>query len=323
MNIVILRYGQLGDVVLSSALIESLYRYHNIYLATKEIYSGLYIEDIRVKKMFFLKNDSPKSIFEHIKDIKTINPELIFDIYGKLRSIIISKFLKVKTIKYYSFRKERKKILQTKDIKDIIPHSFQWYLNCLKKVDIQYDRVVFPNLYISQKIPTQINKIINNNKWIAIHLHSKKLNRVIPSEIVKYSVEKLRKEGFNFLLIGNKSKDKLEVDLDLRDKLSLSELKTLLSKCLLLISSDSGPLHISEAVGTPVVGIYGAASSNLGFAPFMKSSKIVEIDIPCRPCSLHGSDICYNNTMDCILKINPETIFLKTKELIENCNLSS
>lgn len=59
-----------------------------------------------------------------------------------------------------------------------------------------------------------------------------------------------------------------------------------------VITNDSGLLHFSEAVGTPVVALFGPTTEELGFAPAGIRSIRIEKDLACRPCSLHGSHTC-------------------------------
>jgi ADP-heptose:LPS heptosyltransferase len=62
-----------------------------------------------------------------------------------------------------------------------------------------------------------------------------------------------------------------------------------LSGARALLSNDSGLMHLAEAVGTPVVAIYGPTSRELGFGPGMELSRVVEAgSLWCRPCSKTG-----------------------------------
>jgi ADP-heptose:LPS heptosyltransferase len=69
---------------------------------------------------------------------------------------------------------------------------------------------------------------------------------------------------------------------DLSGELSLGMLGALLKKAALLVSNDSGPVHIAAAVGTPVVSIFGRYEPGLGpkrWQPLGKNSRIVAKDV--------------------------------------------
>lgn len=70
---------------------------------------------------------------------------------------------------------------------------------------------------------------------------------------------------------------------DLTGKTSLAELAAVVSRCDVLISGDSGPLHLATALGKRVVGLYGPTDPVLS-GPFADDAIIVRAGIPCSPC---------------------------------------
>jgi len=71
-----------------------------------------------------------------------------------------------------------------------------------------------------------------------------------------------------------------------------SELVALLSRARALVTGDSGPGHVASAVGTPVVAIFGPTVPAFGYTPWGERNRIVETDLPCRPCDHHGPRVC-------------------------------
>lgn len=68
----------------------------------------------------------------------------------------------------------------------------------------------------------------------------------------------LRQHGWKVLLLGSPPKDaSMLVDLDLRGQDGYGELAALLKQCALFIGPCSFPLHLAQAVGTPVIGLFG------------------------------------------------------------------
>ncbi|HLP14618.1 MAG TPA: lipopolysaccharide heptosyltransferase II [Bacteroidota bacterium] len=88
-------------------------------------------------------------------------------------------------------------------------------------------------------------------------------------------------------------------------KFSLLESAELLRRCKVLVSNDSAPLHLSVAVGTPVVAVFGATVPEFGFAPYGDINAVVEIKgLACRPCGIHGGHECPIGTFDCMKRID-------------------
>lgn len=60
-----------------------------------------------------------------------------------------------------------------------------------------------------------------------------------------------------------------------------------------LVTNDSLPLHLAQAMGTPTVAVFGPTTPALGFGPTGPRDQVVELEgLPCRPCSLHGPTRC-------------------------------
>lgn len=66
------------------------------------------------------------------------------------------------------------------------------------------------------------------------------------------------------------------------------------------VVNDSAPLHLAQAVGTPVVAIFGPTTPQLGFGPRGPHDRTVELDLPCRPCSTHGGARCPRGHHGCM-----------------------
>jgi len=70
---------------------------------------------------------------------------------------------------------------------------------------------------------------------------------------------------------------------DLAGRLDVPELVALLARADLLVTNDTGPLHLADAVGTPVLGLYGP-NTPLRYGPRGPRSLALYADLPCSPC---------------------------------------
>jgi heptosyltransferase-2 len=91
---------------------------------------------------------------------------------------------------------------------------------------------------------------------------------------------------------------------------SVLQSAALFSRCRLLISNDSAPVHLAAAMGTKVVDIYGPTVPGFGFYPYGEGHRIVEIEsLYCRPCSKHGPKRCPEGHFRCMREITVDTVF--------------
>jgi heptosyltransferase-2 len=79
----------------------------------------------------------------------------------------------------------------------------------------------------------------------------------------------------------------------------------LLRRAAAVAAGDTGLMHLATAVGTPVIALYGPGVEPLGFFPWRAAARVLEQDLPCRPCSAHGSARCPLGHHRCLRDISP------------------
>ena len=79
----------------------------------------------------------------------------------------------------------------------------------------------------------------------------------------------------------------------------------LLRKAAAAVAGDTGLMHMANAVGTPVIALYGPGVEQFGFFPWQAAARVLERDLPCRPCSAHGSARCPLGHHLCLRDITP------------------
>jgi lipopolysaccharide heptosyltransferase II len=107
--------------------------------------------------------------------------------------------------------------------------------------------------------------------------------------------------------------------INLAGKTSLTQLAALLQRADLLISGDSGPMHIAAAVGTPLIAIHGPTDPVLS-GPVSPHATILRSDIWCSPCyKAKDTADCRFFTTQCMKNITPNQVFdVVQKKLIRN-----
>jgi heptosyltransferase-2 len=101
----------------------------------------------------------------------------------------------------------------------------------------------------------------------------------------------------------------------LSEEHSLGEVAALLKKCKLLISNDSGPVHIAVAVGTPVVSIFGRLDPGLSpqrWGPIGRDDIVIHKDVGCEECLAHNCKLSFK----CLDAITAEEVFSAAETLL-------
>ena len=71
--------------------------------------------------------------------------------------------------------------------------------------------------------------------------------------------------------------------IDLTGKTGLLQLAALLERCSVLVTNDTGTMHVGAAVGTPVIALFGS-TPHLMTGPWGEGHVVVRKDVPCSPC---------------------------------------
>ena len=93
--------------------------------------------------------------------------------------------------------------------------------------------------------------------------------------------------------------------IDLAGATAVGLLPALLSRASMLITNDSGPMHVAAAVGIPVVALFGPTSA-ARTGPYGAGHDVLTAKIPCSPCF---SRTCHNALpLECLQTVSPELV---------------
>jgi heptosyltransferase-2 len=81
-----------------------------------------------------------------------------------------------------------------------------------------------------------------------------------------------------------------------------------LARAVAAVVNDSAPLHLAQAVGTPVVALFGPTHPRLGFGPRGSNDVVLGLDLGCRPCSRHGGPRCPLRHHRCLRELTTATV---------------
>lgn len=93
---------------------------------------------------------------------------------------------------------------------------------------------------------------------------------------------------------------------------SLRELAALYTMASVLLTTDSGPMHLAAAVGTPVVALFGPTSPERT-GPYGEGHIVIRRELPCSPCFRKTCD-----TLECMNAISVDEVFQAVKEQLDN-----
>lgn len=99
---------------------------------------------------------------------------------------------------------------------------------------------------------------------------------------------------------------------DLAGKTDIRGLMGLIASCSCLLSNDSGPMHLADALGTPVVALFGSTDSGWT-GPQGKQHRIFQSEVACNPCFLRECPI----DRACMKSFSTEAVLAAVKSVLE------
>lgn len=105
--------------------------------------------------------------------------------------------------------------------------------------------------------------------------------------------------------------------LSLSGKLTILETAAMINNAKLLITNDSGLMHVGDALKTPLLTIFGSTVQELGFFPTAATSMVVENkELSCRPCSHIGRSHCPKKHFRCMKELTPDQLWQRVKKIL-------
>jgi lipopolysaccharide heptosyltransferase II len=158
--------------------------------------------------------------------------------------------------------------------------------------------------------------------WVAIHPGSTAPSRRYPPEgFAEVARRLVLDHGLPVVFTGGPSeRDEIDAIRDamagapsvsLAGELDLAELGALIARATLLISNNTGPVHVAAAVGTPVVDLY--ALTNPQHTPWGVPHRVLNHDVPCKYCY---KSICPEGHHHCLRLVRPEQVVDAAIELL-------
>jgi heptosyltransferase-2 len=116
-------------------------------------------------------------------------------------------------------------------------------------------------------------------------------------------------------LVHEICKDLPERVINLAGKTSLRELLALIRSCSILLTNDSGPMHIASALNVPLLALFGS-TSDVRTGPYGSHSKVIHKHVECSPCLKRVCPIDFR----CMKRIAVEEVYRELQEMLKNTN---
>ena len=211
-------------------------------------------------------------------------------------------------------------------------HAVDWYLSVLpplgipvhKKFNWLPERKQIADA-VKQKWFGENSKLkTRNSKLILLQPGARWKNKRWPAKFFAELVRSLAGKfpDARFAILGDKGDQPLgeiilqaapEKVLNLCGATSLPEMIEIVRRCDLMVTNDTGPMHVAAALGKPLVALFGpTAPERTG--PYGQLENVLRLKLPCSPCL--KSDCSIENTDECLRALPPALVLARVEKLL-------
>lgn len=324
---IIFRLSALGDVVLSTGVINfwaKKYGWTFTYI-TKAEHASIIERTPHITNIIRLQKNELKDLAWNKKASRIAeeyNGYDLIDLHGTLRSSILALHWKGKIFRYPKFGIKRRlyNLTGSKRIENelCMTNVPQRYSMAIEKKAPEKSQIL-PKIFLEEDELARARDFIASSGlsegFIALHPYATHPDKTWPPSKWTKLIGTLESQGLQWVVIG---KDKTPLfgnsKCDLTNSMNLRETCALLKYAEVLVTNDSGPMHLAAGVETPVVALFGPTCRAWGFYPAGEFDKVLEKDLPCRPCSLHGKNACEKGKK-CLNEIEIDDVLGAVKEI--------
>lgn len=322
-RMLILRSAGIGDVAMLVHVVRALREQYpdlEIVIATKprmpQLFAGIEgLEFILIKDFAQL-----------MKDIRAARIDCCADMRNELRGKMVRLLLGLRGIPTARYRQnyaERRPLLRSRD------KQITWLRsNVLRFCDV-FARLGYPvtppdRVHWTLPLPEVFG--IKEGTWVGFAPFASTQMKVYPEPQRSKLVELLaRRYDKLFLFSGGGDEQAFCQEMATRypnvvpvfKKTDFTGEVSLMAHLDAVVTMDSSAMHMASLSGAPLVAVWGATHPAMGYSAWGASpANYVQLDMPCRPCSVYGEGKCRLGDRPCLKGITPESVVRRVQDLI-------
>lgn len=311
----LVRFSSIGDIVLTSPIVRCIKMQvpeAEIHFITKAAFRNVVENNPNISKVLIWEEAEQ----DHFRSLRQERYEAIIDLHHNLRSFRLK--LSLYGNRSFSFPKLNfKKYLLVRFKIDILPdtHLVDRYFDAVKKLGVKNDGAGL-DYFIGQDGVKSFTKFAELNQipeqFVAVCIGAQHATKRMPSVRLASLIDLL---DLPVVLLGGASDQEQAKEIKVLAKsarifdacgaLSLDGSATALQRANVIITHDTGLMHIAAALGKPLISVWGNTVPQFGMYPYRKNESQISImaevkSLSCRPCSKIGFPTCPKGHFNCM-----------------------
>ncbi len=315
----IIRFSSIGDIVLTTPVIRCLKQQvpdAEVHFVTKENFRSVVAHNPYIDKLHVLAHSWELMI----EELQTEQYDYIIDLHHNVKTLKLKKALKVKAFSFYKLNIQ--KYIFTAFKINTLPkvHIVDRYMDTLKSFGVRSDGQGL-DYFISKEEETKLSDIPASHHagYIACVIGAAHATKQWPVHKWKEFCAAMKHP---IILLGGPEDRERGEEIASTDnvkvynacgKFKLNESADLVRKAKLVISNDTGLMHIAAAYKKPIISLWGNTVPAFGMTPYYGAAMVPDVIMQtnklwCRPCSKIGYSKCPLGHFKCMEKISTASV---------------
>ncbi len=338
-NVLVMRLSALGDVAMTIPVLYPVCRANpdtRFVMLTKKWPASMFHDRPDNLMVVGIETKDYKGLWGMMRLARELRRQYgidaVADLHSVLRTWLIGASMKLHGIPVARLDKERarRKALVKHESSEPVTPTIERYRHVFQNLGLEAPDD-FTRLFEGKPVP--VSPLVLEKEpgahWVAISPFSAHDGKVYPLELMEKVVEQLNQRGsYRMFLMGGGKNEKIalrKIARKYHNAISMAEVKhgfldeyALLSRCDLMVTMDSANMHLASLMGLQALTIWGATAPVCGFLGYGQDANTdIQLDLPCRPCSIYGERECRYGDYRCMSGISPDTIVKRIIEMVE------
>lgn len=323
MKILIIRFSSIGDIVLTTPVLRCLKNQLadvEIHYLTKSKFKSLIENNPIIDKVITMDS----SIDEVLARLQSENYDRVVDLHHNLRTLALKRKLGKPTLSFNKLNVQKWLLVNFKMNRMPDVHIVDRYLDTVKSLGVKNDNLPC-EFYISPEnvVDVKAEYSLEPKHYLAVAIGAQFATKTLP---ISQLIQILAKIDTPIVLLGGPEDDEKAAKImaglkakniqNLCGKLNLQQSASVVKQSKVLLTHDTGLMHIASCFEIPVVSVWGNTVPELGMYPYYPQKpelySIHEVkNLSCRPCSKIGFQSCPKKHFKCMMDQDLEGIASK------------
>ncbi len=318
-KVLLIRFSSIGDIVLTTPVIRAIKQQLNceLHVLTKLQYADLSRNNPHVDKVYPLDD----KLQEVLKELKAEEYDHIVDLQKNFRSLKVRKHLGKPSTSFPKMNKEKWMLVNLKINRLPRVHIVDRYFMAVKALGVNNDGQGL-DFFIPAKDEIETSSLDKSllKGYVGFVIGSRHETKMLP---VPKVVEIIDKMDFPVVLLGGTEDEKHGEEIKTLSahktvinacgQFSINQSASLVQQADVIITNDTGLMHIAAAFKKPIISIWGNTVPDFGMYPYLPLnddiSFLAEVEgLRCRPCSKLGFKKCPKTHFNCMMQQDVDAI---------------